>query len=125
MTVPILSQGHYLIASVQSALSDGEVLDLQERLLDLVGKQRARGVIIDVGAMDVIDTFATRSFRTVSRTTKLRGAETVVVGIQPDVAFAMVRFGLNMDDVHTALDLEGGIALLNALVRDSDGNHER
>jgi rsbT antagonist protein RsbS len=100
------------------------VLDLQKRVLDLVGKHRSRGVIIDVGAMDVIDTFATRSFRTVSQTTKLRGAETVIVGIQPEVAFAMVRFGLNMDDVHTALDLEGGIALLNELVSGS-GDHGR
>jgi rsbT antagonist protein RsbS len=124
MPVPILRQGDYLIASVQSALSDGEVLDLQKRVLDLVGKHRSRGVIIDVGAMDVIDTFATRSFRTVSQTTKLRGAETVIVGIQPEVAFAMVRFGLNMDDVHTALDLEGGIALLNELVSGS-GDHGR
>lgn len=119
MPVPILRQGQYLIASVQSALSDGEVLDLQERVLDLVGRHRSRGVIIDVGAMDVIDTFATRSFRTVSQTTKLRGAETVIVGIQPEVAFAMVRFGLNMDDVHTALDLEGGIVLLDQLISGS------
>lgn len=119
MPVPILRQGQYLIASVQSALSDGEVLDLQERVLDLVGRHRSRGVIIDVGAMDVIDTFATRSFRTVSQTTKLRGAETVIVGIQPEVAFAMVRFGLDMDDVNTALDLEGGIVLLDQLISGS------
>jgi rsbT antagonist protein RsbS len=125
MPVPILKQGHYLIASVQSALSDGEVLELQERLLDLVGKHRARGVIVDVGAMDVIDTYATRSFHTVARTTKLRGAETVIVGIRPEVAIAMVRFGLRMDDVHTALDLEEGIALLNALVSGSGVNDER
>jgi rsbT antagonist protein RsbS len=125
MPVPILKHGKYLIASVQSALSDREVLELQEHLLDLVGKHRARGVIIDVGAMDVIDTFATRSFRTVVHSTKLRGAETVIVGIQPAVAFAMVRFGLRMDDVHTALDLEEGIALLDDLTVGAGVTHER
>jgi rsbT antagonist protein RsbS len=121
MPVPILKQGSYLIASVQAALSDREVLDLQERLLDLVGRHRARGVIIDAEAMDVIDTFASRSFDAVTQSTRLRGAETVIVGIRPDVAYAMVRFGLTMDGVHTALDLEEGLALLDALLSRSDG----
>jgi rsbT antagonist protein RsbS len=115
MAVPILKQGRYLIASIQSALSDSEVLGLQQNLLDLVGRHRARGVVVDVTAMDVIDTYATHSLRTVAQTTRLRGAEMVVVGIQPDVAFAMTQFGLNMDGVHTALDLEEGLELLDNL----------
>jgi rsbT antagonist protein RsbS len=115
MAVPILKQGRYLIASIQSALSDSEVLGLQQNLLELVGRYRARGVVVDVTAMDVIDTYATRSLRTVAQTTRLRGAEMVVVGIQPDVAFAMAQFGLSMDGVHTALDLEEGLEVLDNL----------
>jgi rsbT antagonist protein RsbS len=111
--VPILRQGDHLIASIQSALSDSEVLELKENLLDQVGRYRSRGVIVDVAAMDVIDSFASRSLRTVALTMKLRGAEMVIVGIQPEVAFAMVQFGLTMDDVNTALDLEEGLEFLN------------
>lgn len=123
MPVPILKQGEYLVASIQDALSDGEVLELQENLLKQIGEVRARGIIVDVTAMDVIDSFASRSLRTVALTTRLRGAEMVIVGIQPDVAFAMVQFGLLMDDVNTALDLEEGLAFLDRWVaeRTDDG----
>lgn len=113
MPVPILRHGDHLIASIQSALSDSEVLEMKENLLDQVGRFRSRGVIVDVAAMDVIDSFASRSLRTVALTMKLRGAEMVIVGIQPEVAFAMVQFGLTMDDVNTALDLEEGLEFLN------------
>jgi rsbT antagonist protein RsbS len=115
MSVPILKQGHYLIASIQGALSDPEVLELQNNLLEKVGRHRIRGVVIDVAAMDVIDTYATRSLRSIARTTRLRGSEMVVVGIQPEVAFVMARFGLELDDVKTALDLEEGLEVLNSL----------
>jgi rsbT antagonist protein RsbS len=122
MPVPILKQGPYLIASIQSPLSDGEVLEFQQHLLEMVSQYRSRGVVIDVEAMDVIDTYSARAFELLGRTAGLRGAETVIVGIQPHVAYAMVRFGLTLDDVHTALDLEEGIALLNALQNQPGGN---
>jgi len=77
-----------------------------------VGRQRSRGVVIDVTALDVIDSFATRTLRSIAYTAKLRGANTVVVGIQPDVAFAMVQLGLSLDGVTTALDLEEALAEL-------------
>jgi rsbT antagonist protein RsbS len=125
MTVPILKQNDFLIASVQSALSDSDIRQLQDNLLDLVGKHRSRGVIVDVGAMDVIDTYATRSLRAVARSTKLRGAEMVVVGIQPEVAFAMVQFGLTLDDINTALDLEEGMDLLERLTEGRGTDDER
>ncbi len=114
MPVPILRQGDYLIASVQTALSDKELLGLQRDLSQRVGATRARGVIIDVTALDVLDSFATRTLRGIALTARLRGAETVIVGIQPDVAFAMVQLGLSMEGVSTALDLEEGLALLAA-----------
>jgi rsbT antagonist protein RsbS len=79
-----------------------------------VGQFRSRGVIIDVTVLDVIDSFATRTLRGVAHMLKLRGADTVIVGIQPDVAFAMVQLGLTLEGVGTALDLEEGLAFLNA-----------
>jgi rsbT antagonist protein RsbS len=112
MAVPILRQGDFLIASIQSSLSDSEVLLLRDDLAERVGKHRARGIIVDVAALDVIDSFVARSLRGIALTAKMRGAETVIVGIQPDVAVAMVQFGLNLEPIHTALDLEEGVSLL-------------
>jgi len=119
MDVPILKQSRYLIASIQSALSDEDLLRLRDALADLVGRHRARGVIIDVTALDVLDSFATRTLRAIAYMTKLRGAETVIVGIQPDVAFAMVQLGLTLEDVPTSLDLEEGLAFLNQRLEES------
>jgi rsbT antagonist protein RsbS len=113
MAVPILKHGDYLIASIQSALSDTGVLELRDELTERVGSTRARGVIVDVAGMDVIDSFVARSLRTIALTTKLRGAETVIVGIRPDVAVAMVQFDMNLEPLRTALDLEEGLSLLD------------
>lgn len=114
MVVSILKQGDYLIASVQTALTDTEVIELRDALLAHVAQHRARGVIVDVAALDIIDSFAARSLSTVARTNRLRGAKTVIVGIRPDVAVAMSQFGLRLDSAHIALDLEAGIQLLTA-----------
>ena len=112
MAVPILKQGGYLIASVQSAMTDSEAIGLQQDLMEQVGRYRARGIIVDVTLLDVMDSFAAHSFRTIAHMTRLRGAVTVIVGIQPEVAFSMVQLGMSLEDVHTALDLEEGLALL-------------
>jgi rsbT antagonist protein RsbS len=112
VTVPILKQGQYLIATIQSALSDSAVLALRDELADRVGRFRARGLIVDVAALDVIDSFVARSLRTIAVTAQLRGARTVIVGIQPDVAVAMVQFQLDLAPLETALDLEEACALL-------------
>ena len=113
MEVPILKQGNYLIASIQSALADTDFSKLRETLVEQVGKARARGVIVDVTAVDVMDSFATRTLRDMSQMIRLRGAETVIVGLQPEVAFAMVQLGLMLENVTTRLDLEEGLAYLN------------
>jgi rsbT antagonist protein RsbS len=113
MLVPILKQGDYLIASIQSALSDTDLLQLRDSLVEQVGRYRSRGVIVDVTVLDVMDSFAVRTLSTLSQMITLRGAETVIVGIQPDVAFAMVQLGLTLSGVATALDLEEGLAYLN------------
>jgi rsbT antagonist protein RsbS len=122
MAVPILKQSHYLIASIQSAPSDEDLLGLRDDLVALVGRHRARGVIVDVSAIDVLDAFATRTLRSIAYTTKLRGAETVIVGIQPDVALMMVRFGLTLDGVAAAFDLEEGLAFLNQRLESNCGD---
>jgi rsbT antagonist protein RsbS len=109
MPVPILKQGDCLIASIQSALTDADMLDLRDELSDRVGRYRSKGVIIDVTVLDVLDSFASRTLRTISEMVRLRGAETVIVGIQPEVAFSMVQLGLSLDGVTTVLDLEEGL----------------
>ncbi len=115
MSVAILRQGDYLIASIQSDLSDSQVLDLRQDLSELVGKCRARGIVIDVAALEVIDSFVARALRSIVITARLRGAETVIVGIQPDVAIAMVQFRLNLEPLRVALDLDAAKALLDRL----------
>ncbi len=117
MAVPILKQSHYLIATIQSALSDADLLQLRDALVERVGKFRSKGVIIDVTALDVLDSFASRTLRDLAHMIRLRGAETVIVGIQPEVAFAMVQLGITLESVTTALDLEEGINYLNQRFR--------
>jgi rsbT antagonist protein RsbS len=114
MAVPVLKQGDVLIASVQTALTDRDLLLLKDELADKVGRFRSRGVIIDVTELDVMDSFATRTLRSLAAATRLRGAQTVVVGIQPDVAIALVQLGLTLEGVATALDLEEGLEVLGA-----------
>ena len=113
MRVPILKQGGYLIASIQSALSDQDLLQLRDDLAEQAGRFRSRGIIIDVTVLDIMDSFACRTLRSIAHILRLRGAETAIVGIQPEVAFAMVQLGLALGEVQTALDLEEGLALLN------------
>jgi rsbT antagonist protein RsbS len=85
--------------------------------MDQVSRYRSRGIIVDVTALDVMDSFAARSLRTIAHMTDLRGAVTVIVGIQAEVAFAMVQLGMSLEDVHTALDLEEGLAYLDQRTR--------
>jgi rsbT antagonist protein RsbS len=113
-SVPILKEGDVLIASIQSALTDLDLVGLRDALVTQVSTYRTRGVIVDVTALDVVDSFASRTLRDLAHMIRLRGARTVIVGIQPDVAFAMVQLGLTLEDIPTALDLEEGLAYLGA-----------
>ena len=114
MKVPILKQGNYLIASIQGALTDTDLTLLQENLVHSVRSNRSTGVVIDVTVLDVMDSFAARTLRSISIMTRLMGANLVIVGIQPDVAFAMVQLGLTLEGTMTSLDLDDGIAMLKA-----------
>ena len=124
MQVPILKQGNYLIATIQSALSDADLLQLRDELAERVGKYRSLGVVIDVTVLDVIDSFSVRTLRAVVRMLKLRGSETVIVGIQPEVALAMVQLGVTLESEATALDLEEGLVYLDQKTK-SSGRHGR
>jgi len=117
--VSILRQGAYLVASIHTALDDSQMVRFQTDLIEQIGRDRARGVIIDVAALDVLDSFGSRTLRNIAEMARLRGALTVIVGIQPDVAFAMVTLGMGTGSVHTALDLEEGLAYLEGRVANS------
>jgi rsbT antagonist protein RsbS len=113
LRVSILTQGSYLVASIHTALDDGQLVRFQHDLIERIGAQRSRGVIIDVAALDVLDSFGSRTLRDIARMSRLRGAETVIVGIAPELAVSMVRLGLHLD-LATALDLEEGLADLRS-----------
>lgn len=112
--VSILRQGSYLVASVHTALDDSEMIRFQRDLIEQIGQHRSRGVIIDVAALDVLDSFGSMTLRNIAEMSRLRGALTVIVGIQPDVALAMVQLGMGTGTVPTALDLEEGLDFLNS-----------
>jgi rsbT antagonist protein RsbS len=88
-------------------------MQLRDDLAEQTGRFRSRGVIVDVTVLDVMDSFACRTLRSMANILRLRGARTAIVGIQPEVAFAMVQLGLALGEVHTALDLEEGLILLS------------
>ncbi len=117
MRVPILKQGDYLIASIQSALNDDEFDQLLNSLVVKVENIRARGVIIDVTVLDIMDSYATRMLRDMAHMIKLKGVPIIIVGIQPEVALTMVQLGLSLGELKTALDLEEGLSLLDELTK--------
>ena len=114
MFVSILQQGDFLIASIHAALDDTQFVRFQEDLVEQIGTRRAQGIIIDIAALDVLDSFGSKSLRDLAHMARLRGAAMVLVGIQPDVAYAIVKLGMTLD-IHSALDLEEGLAYLEAV----------
>ena len=112
MRVPILAQESFLIASIQEELSDEALQTLRDDLAVRVSKRRATGIIIDVSAVDILDSFASRMLRDIAYAAKLQGARAIVVGIQPEVAYTMVMLGLRLSEVETMLDLEEALTVL-------------
>ena len=110
----ILSQGPNLIVSIHAALDDEQLVRLQRDLLERVGRDRSSGILIDVAALDVLDSFAARTLADLAYMAQLRGARTVVVGIAPDIAMTLVRLGVRIPLTQTALDLEEGLEWLGA-----------
>jgi rsbT antagonist protein RsbS len=122
MAIPILQQGSYLIASIQSAVSDQDLRQLQDALAARVGEARATGVVVDVTLIDVMDSFTIRTLLEIAHVSRLRGAGAVIVGIQPEVAFAMVQLGLRLTGVATGLDLDEGLEILGRRRNGTNGH---
>ncbi|MGJ6960774.1 STAS domain-containing protein [Streptosporangium sp. G11] len=113
--VPILKLGDILIVSIQIDLQDMSVLALQEDLSEKVVATGARGVIIDITAVEIVDSFIGRMLATIAAISRMLDAETIVVGMRPAVAITLVELGLSLGGVRTALNLEKGVALLNQI----------
>ncbi|TDV35293.1 STAS domain-containing protein [Actinophytocola oryzae] len=113
--VPILSIGDVLLVSIQVDLSDQSAIALQEDLAEKISATGATGVVIDISAVEIVDSFIGRMFATIASISRLFDAETVVVGMRPAVAITLVELGLSLGEVRTALDLERGMKILRAL----------
>lgn len=119
LQIPILKIEEFLIVSFQTELSDREIEELGESILEKIKEQSARGLIIDITALGVIDSFLARSLSSIASMANLLGAKTVVVGMQPAVALTLVEFGLRIKwKMSTALNLEKGLALLRKSLRE-------
>lgn len=112
--IPILRLGDLLLVSIQGDLKDQDVVALQESLGEKIAATGARGVIIDISAVEIVDSFIGRMFATIASLSRLFDADTVVVGMRPAVAITLVELGLTLGDVRTALDLDRGLRMLAA-----------
>ncbi len=110
--IPVLKMGAFLLVTIQVDMHDRLALTLQDDLTTKISKERSRGVLLDISALDVVDSFIGRMIANMSAMAKVLDAETVVVGMQPAVAITLVELGLPMEGVHTALNVEKGMALL-------------
>jgi rsbT antagonist protein RsbS len=110
--IPILKMGQFLLVTIQVDMHDQLALTLQDDLTNRIAKERSRGVLLDISALDVVDSFIGRMIANISSMARVLDAETVVVGMQPAVAITLVELGLPLEGVHTALNVEKGMALL-------------
>ncbi|HEX6154942.1 MAG TPA: STAS domain-containing protein [Burkholderiales bacterium] len=111
--IPILKMGHFLLVTIQVDMHDKLAMTLQDDLTQRIAKERSRGVLLDISALDVVDSFIGRMIANISAMARVLDAETVVVGMQPAVAITLVELGLPLEGVFTALNVEKGMALLH------------
>src|ERR1700679_2352589 len=116
--IPILRMGQFLLVTIQVDLYDRLALNLEADLVQMVSKTQARGVLIDISAVSIVDSFMGRIIGNIGSMSRILDAETVVVGMQPAVAITLVELGLPLKGVHTALDVEKGMNLLKAMIGD-------
>ncbi len=127
--IPILKMGRVLLVSIQIDMDDRTAMTLQDDLTAQIVKQRARGVLIDISSLDVVDSFIGRMLANTAAMARVLDADTVVVGMQPSVAITLVELGLSLKGVRSALDVERGMALLQSIrgeeeAEQADGDHE-
>ncbi len=114
--IPILRMGSFLLVTIQVDLYDRLALTLEADLVQMVNKTQARGVLIDISAVSIVDSFMGRIIGNIASMSKILDAETVVVGMQPAVAITLIELGLPLKGVHTALDVEKGMRLLTEMI---------
>ncbi len=122
--IPILKMGPFLLVTIQVDMHDRLALSLQDDLTEKIAATSARGVLIDISGLDVVDSFIGRVLANVAAMTRVLDARTVVVGMQPAVAITLVELGLSLPGVHTALNVERGMEFLQRTLREEEGEAE-
>lgn len=123
--IPILRMGGYLLVTIQVDMEDRLALALQEDLTNQIEKTNARGVLIDISSLEMVDSFIGRMIANISSMARVLDAQTVVVGMQPAVAITLVELGLTLSGVRTALNVERGMELLRSSLNDEEANRDR
>ncbi len=118
--IPVLKIGDFLITSIQVALHDKLALSLQDDILNKIQETNAKGLIIDVTTIDVLDSFITRVLVEIAKMANIMGVKTVLVGLQPAIAITLVEFGMELTGMHTSLNLEKGLEMLRELVKENE-----
>ncbi|BAY94935.1 STAS domain-containing protein [Tolypothrix sp. LEGE 11397] len=117
--IPILKMGNYLLVTIQVDMHDRLAMTLQDDLTNRIAETRAHGVLIDISALEIVDSFIGRILGNIARMSRVLDAQTVVVGMQPAVAITLVELGLSLTGIRTALNLEKGMALLRLLLNET------
>jgi rsbT antagonist protein RsbS len=121
--IPILKMGQFLLVTIQVDMHDKLAMTLQEDLTNRIAKERSRGVLLDISALDVVDSFIGRMIANISSMARVLDAQTVVVGMQPAVAITLVELGLPLEGVHTALNVEKGMDWLRRRLEEDDEDY--
>jgi rsbT antagonist protein RsbS len=122
--IPILKMGPFLLVTIQVDLYDRLALNLESDLIQMVNKVGSKGVLIDISAVNIVDSFMGRILGNIASMSRILDAQTVVVGMQPAVAITLVELGLPLNGVRTALNVEKGMELLKTMVPPDDGEEE-
>jgi rsbT antagonist protein RsbS len=123
--IPILKMGEFLLVSIQVDMHDRLAMTLQDDLTDRIVRDRARGVLIDISSLEIVDSFMGRLIGNIAAMSRVLDAETVVVGMRPAVAITLVELGLSLPGVRTSLNVDKGMALLRASIGAASGNGHR